>query len=98
MKTYYVMVAGNYVDQITTDGYGTTADEQDAAVLYYNEAADLCYRINRNAGKVDEAVMVEAIEKDEYEEEEELDEHARRAEIQAEMADDLMDLIKSNRE
>ena len=90
MKTYYVMVGANYVDQIAVDGYGTTVYEEDALVLYYAEAVELCHRINRNAGKIDEAVMVEAIEQDESEADDR-DEHQKRADALAERADDAMD-------
>jgi hypothetical protein len=60
-------------------------------VLDYAEAVELCHRINRNAGKIDKAVMVEAIEQDEYEAEDDRDEYQKRADAQAEYADDSRD-------
>ena len=90
MKTYLVAVDGQYVDFIAVDGYGTNADDSKAVVLDYAEAVELCHRINRNAGKIDKAVMVEAIEQDEYEADDK-DEHQKRADAQAEYADDSRD-------
>lgn len=93
MKTYYVMIAGNYVDQITTDGYGTTAYEQDALVLYYNEAVQIAYELNIRNGRTDYAIMEEAYE-DEQDEDAynaEYDEHQRKANALAERADDSRD-------
>jgi hypothetical protein len=91
MKTYLVAVDGQYVDFIAVDGYGTNADDSKAVVLDYAEAVELCHRINRNAGKIDKAVMVEAIEQDEYEAEDDRDEYQKRADAQAEYADDSRD-------
>jgi hypothetical protein len=91
MKTYLVAVEGQYVDFIAVDGYGTNADDSKAVILDYAEAVELCHRINRNAGKIDKAVMVEAIEQDEYEAEDNRDEHQKRADAQAEYADDSRD-------
>lgn len=91
MKTYLVAVEGQYVDYIAVDGYGTNADDSKAVVLDYSEAVELCHRINRNAGKIDKAVMVEAIEEDEYEAEDDRDEHQKRADAMAERADDSRD-------
>lgn len=85
--TYLVKVEGQYVDYIAVDGYGTNADDSKAVVLTYNEAVALCYRINVNAGKIDKAVMVEAIEEVELEEEE-LTEQEKRENALMEYADD----------
>lgn len=79
------------MDYIAVDGYGTNADDSKAVVLDYSEAVALCYRINRNAGKIDKAVMVEAIEEDEYEAEDDRDEYQKRADALAERADDSRD-------
>ena len=91
MKTYLVAVEGQYVDFIAVDGYGTNADDSKAVVLDYAEAVELCHRINRNAGKIDKAVMIEAIEQDEYEAEDDRDEHQKRADAMMTQADDSRD-------
>jgi tRNA uridine 5-carbamoylmethylation protein Kti12 len=88
-KTYLVIVDGvDYVDQIAVDGYGTTQQEHEALVLDYKEATDLCFQINKNAGKIDKAVMIEAIEKDEEEEDDYWDREKTKEEALMEYADD----------
>ena len=92
MKTYLVAVDGQYVDFVAVDGYGTNADDSKAVLLDYSEAVELCHRINRNAGKVDKAVMVVAIETlGEYEAEDDRDEHQKRADAMMTRADDSRD-------
>lgn len=91
MKTYLVAVDGQYVDFVAVDGYGTNADDSKAVLLDYSEAVELCHRINRNAGKVDKAVMVEAIETLGEYENDSRDEHQKRADAMMTRADDSRD-------
>lgn len=95
MKTYIVKVDGSeYVDvyEEALNGYSTSRNEADALVLTYAEAVELSFKINKSAGRIDKAVMVEAIEEDEeYEAEDDRDEHQKRADAMAERADDSRD-------
>lgn len=91
---YYVMIKGQYVDQITADGYGTTAYEEDALLLDYTEATNVCANLVKQTGQVDFCEMVEAYEKydeDEVEERDDRDEFDKRGDAMAERADDSRD-------
>lgn len=94
MKTYLVMIDDKYYVDVYEEalkGYSTTGHEEEAVVLYYQEAADLCFLINKSAGRLDKAVMVDAIELDDEEERDDRDEDQKRADAMAERADDSRD-------
>ena len=94
MKTYYVVVDGKeYVDvyEEALNGYSTSRHEEDALVLSYQEAVELTFKINKSAGKIDKAVMVEAIEQDDEEERDDRDEYQKRADAMMTRADDSRD-------
>jgi hypothetical protein len=91
MKTYIVVVDANFLEAIAVDGYTTTNEQGNALVLDYNEAANICFKINKSAGRVDKARMWEAIEVESEEEADDRDEYQKRADAQAEYADDSRD-------
>jgi hypothetical protein len=95
-KTYYIIIAGKYLTTVyEKDGQITQTiqhpHQEQAAIWTYAEATNLCARLVNQTGEIDFCEMVEAIEQDEYEAEDDRDEHQKRADAQAEYADDSRD-------
>ena len=94
-KTYYIIIAGKYLTTVYETNRQITQtiqhpNQKQAAIWTFAEAVDICARLVKKTGQVDFCEMVEAIEQDEYEADDR-DEYIRKAEIQAEMADDARD-------